>query len=93
MCLGVPGLLIEREGDTEIPSGLVEFAGIRRRVCLICTPDALPGDYVIVHAGVAISKLDAVEAERVLSYLREIEETNEWQASPEYSGGDDALRR
>ncbi len=87
MCLGVPGLLVERD-EAEIPSGLVEFAGIRRRVCLACTPEARLGDYVIVHAGVAISTLDPLEAARVLSYLEEIKENEGW-ADP---GGDDALR-
>lgn len=81
MCLGIPGLLVERDGtDVEIPSGLVEFAGIRRRVCLVCTPEANLGDYVIVHAGVAISRLDPVEASRVLSYLNEITENEGWES-------------
>jgi hydrogenase expression/formation protein HypC len=89
VCLGIPGLLVQRDsGEAEIPSGLVEFAGIRRRVCLACAPEARPGDYVIVHAGVAISTLDPVEAARVLSYLEEIKENEGWE-SP---GGDDALR-
>jgi hydrogenase expression/formation protein HypC len=89
MCLGIPGMLVERDlHDTDIPSGLVEFAGIRRRVCLVCTPDAKPGDYVIVHAGLAISRLDPVEAQRVLSYLEEFKESEGWE-----SGDSDALRR
>jgi hydrogenase expression/formation protein HypC len=82
--------LVERGGDkADIPSGLVEFAGIRRRVCLACTPEARLGDYVIVHAGVAISTLDPVEAARVLSYLEEIKVTEEW----DMPGAEDALRR
>ena len=94
MCLGIPGLLIERDGnDTEIATGLVEFAGIRRRVCLVCTPDANPGDYVIVHAGVAISRLDPVEAARVLSYLDEVKDNDGWEVPPAESGDHDALRR
>ena len=90
MCLGIPGMIVERNNtDAEIPSGLVEFAGIRRRVCLVCTPEAKLGDYVIVHAGVAISMLDPVEAARVLSYLEEIKDKDGW-AEPEDG---DALRR
>jgi hydrogenase expression/formation protein HypC len=93
MCLGIPGLLVDREEtDTEILTGLVEFAGIRRRVCLVCTPDAKPGDYVIVHAGIAISRLDAIEAARTLSFLDEIKETESWAPNFE-SGESDALRR
>lgn len=94
MCLGIPGRLVERDGgDAEIATGLVEFSGIRRRVCLVCTPDANPGDYVIVHAGVAISRLDPVEAARVLSYLEEIKDNEGWEELPGESGGRDALRR
>jgi hydrogenase expression/formation protein HypC len=89
VCLGVPGLLIERDDDVDLPSGLVEFAGVRRRACLVCTPEAKPGDYVIVHAGVAISTLDPVEAARVLSYLDAIRDNEGW-SEPEDG---DAIRR
>jgi hydrogenase expression/formation protein HypC len=71
MCLGVPGKLIERGGDDGgLEYGEVEFAGLRRRVCVSCVPDARPGDYVLVHAGIALCRIDADEAERVLAHLR-----------------------
>jgi hydrogenase expression/formation protein HypC len=75
MCLGIPGLIVERDdrGDA-LPSARVEFGGIQRKVCIACVPDAVPGDYVIVHAGIAISRLDAEEAERLLEHLRTIGE-------------------
>lgn len=73
MCLGVPGrlseLLPEQDG---LAHGVVEFGGLRRTVCLACVPGAVVGEYVIVHAGVAISRLDAAEAERLLEHLRQI---------------------
>ncbi len=79
MCLGVPGLVIEREAaEIELASGLVEFAGIRRHVCLALVPEAVPGDYVIVHAGIAISKIDPLEAERVFAHLRTIGDDDGW---------------
>ncbi len=79
MCLGVPGLVVERpEPAEELSLGVVEFAGIRRRVCLACVPDALPGDYVIVHAGIAISRVDPVEAQRVFAYLNETGDYGGW---------------
>jgi hydrogenase expression/formation protein HypC len=75
MCLGVPGRVVDlSEPADELPWALVEFAGVRRKVCMACVPDALPGDYVIVHAGVAISRLDAEEASRTLDLLEEIGE-------------------
>jgi hydrogenase expression/formation protein HypC len=54
-------------------AGLVEFAGVRRNVNLACVPDAQPGDYVLVHAGVAITRIDEAEAARVLSTLEELD--------------------
>ena len=51
------------------PHGLVEFAGVRRRVCLACVPEVVPGEFVIVHAGIAISRVDEDEAQRLLELL------------------------
>jgi hydrogenase expression/formation protein HypC len=79
MCLGVPGLVVERlEAAGELEFALVEFAGLRRRVCVSCTPEVRLGDYVIVHAGVAISRLDTEEAERVLDELRAMGDLDNW---------------
>jgi hydrogenase expression/formation protein HypC len=79
MCLGIPGMVIERDDPNVVmPFGLVEFAGLRRRVCLACVSEAQPGDYVVVHAGIAISRIDAGEAARVLEHLREMGETDGW---------------
>lgn len=70
MCLAVPGRLVSIEGlDPFQRSGRVDFAGIVKQVNLAYVPDALVGDYVLVHVGFAISKVDEEEAARVLSYL------------------------
>jgi hydrogenase expression/formation protein HypC len=76
MCLGVPGRLVERciVDPTALAAGLVEFEGLHRRICLELVPDAIVGDYVVVHAGIAISRIDADEAERLLQHLREMGE-------------------
>ncbi|MBI3463463.1 MAG: HypC/HybG/HupF family hydrogenase formation chaperone [Planctomycetes bacterium] len=82
MCLGVPGRVVEFEPDVaELPTALVEFAGIRRRVCMACVPDAQLGEYVVVHAGIAISRIDPAEAERVFAYLDEIGDKDGWDGS------------
>lgn len=79
MCLGVPGLVVERPSQAdELAWGVVEFAGIRRRVCLACVPEAQAGDYVIVHAGVAIDCIDPVEAQRVFVLLAELGDNEGW---------------
>lgn len=92
MCLGVPGLLAERlGGDGAAACGIVEFAGLRRRVWLGCVPDAVAGDYVVVHAGVAISKIDAEAAARLLEQLRVMAEDDGWRPAAEEAS--DEVRR
>lgn len=72
MCLGVPGRIAELREDPLLRTGVVDFDGVRRVVCLSCVPEAGVGDYVIVHAGFAISRLDETEAKRSLALLREM---------------------
>ncbi len=72
MCLAVPGQVVEWiERAAPFSSAKVEFAGIRRDVGMDCVPDAELGDYVLVHAGVAISRIDPEEAERLLQTFDE----------------------
>ena len=74
--LGVPGKLVEIFPPTELqlPMGKVEFGGIYKDICLAYTPEAQVGDYVLVHVGFAISRIDQAEAEEIFSYLNEIGE-------------------
>lgn len=74
MCLGIPGKILDvRAGD--LRTGRVAFAGIVREVCLEYVPEALVGDWVIVHVGFAISRIDEAEAARTLQYLEEMGES------------------
>jgi hydrogenase expression/formation protein HypC len=70
MCLGIPGRVTEVHDDAGLRMATVDFGGIRREVCLSCTPEADVGSYVIVHVGFAITLVDEVEAERTLDVLR-----------------------
>ena len=72
MCLGIPGKIIELFVKDETRMGKVDFDGVRLDVCLEATPEAQLGDYVIVHAGFAISTLSQNEAEETLEILRQI---------------------
>jgi hydrogenase expression/formation protein HypC len=75
MCLGVPGQLLDvRTDDLGIATGRVRFGGIVKDVCLAYVPEAKPGDYVLVHVGFALSRLDEEEARRTLAVLREMGE-------------------
>lgn len=78
MCLGVPGQILSIEpNELGMSNGKVSFGGIIKEVCLAYVPEAQIGDYVIVHVGFAISKVDAEEAEETLRYLRELGELHE----------------
>jgi len=71
MCLAVPGRIvsIQEEADDALRTAVVDFAGVRRQVSLAFTPEARPGDYVMVHVGFAISVVDENEAERIFQEL------------------------
>lgn len=72
MCLAIPGRIVDSENIGGSRVGNVEFGGIARKVYLDFVPEAVPGDYVIVHAGFAISLVDAEEAERTFALLEEM---------------------
>ncbi len=78
MCLAIPGQVLSVAGqDSHLRTGQVSFGGITKRVSLACVPDARPGDYVLVHVGLAISTIDEHEAQRVFEYLNEMDELAE----------------
>jgi hydrogenase expression/formation protein HypC len=82
MCLAVPGKILSMSGDEPLERmGRVSFGGIVKEVSLAYTPEAGIGDYVIVHVGFAISRLDEAEARRVFEYLRQIDELKEIEES------------
>ncbi|MEK7667321.1 MAG: HypC/HybG/HupF family hydrogenase formation chaperone [Gemmatimonadota bacterium] len=90
MCLGIPGEILETHaGDLGLRMGTVRFGGAEREVCLEYVPDVQVGDYVIVHVGVAISKVSEEEAQEVFGYLQEIQAL----AELEDTQGPDAVRR
>lgn len=71
MCLAVPGRVVAWiNRDPLFASAEVEFEGVRRLCHMACVPEVQPGDFVIVHAGVAISRVDEAEAFKTLRDLR-----------------------
>jgi hydrogenase expression/formation protein HypC len=72
MCLAIPGKIVEKQERDGALIGRVDFGGALREVYLDFVPEAEVGDYVIVHVGFALSRLDAEEAERTLGLLREM---------------------
>ena len=72
MCLAVPGKILEAQERDGMRVGRVQFGGIVREVSLDFVPEAAVGDYVIVHVGFAISRVDAEEAARTYKLLEEM---------------------
>lgn len=79
MCLAIPGKIqsIESRYEGLVRMAKVSFGGIIKEASLEMVPDADIGDYVLVHVGVAITKVDEEEAEKTFEYLREIGELDE----------------
>jgi hydrogenase expression/formation protein HypC len=78
MCLAIPGKLIEIKPDAAgVKMGKANFAGIVKQVCLEYIPDANLGDYVLVHVGFALQKVDEAEAARTYQALADLQQLGE----------------
>lgn len=83
MCLAVPGQILTIQGDDPLfRSGRVSFGGIVKQVNLSCVTEAKPGDYVLVHVGMALSIVDEKEAQEIFGYLKEMGDLEELGADP-----------
>jgi hydrogenase expression/formation protein HypC len=80
MCLAVPGRVESMASDDAgMQMGRVSFGGIVKDVCLSYVPDVAVGDYVLVHIGFALQKIDQEEAAQVFRYLEEMDELGDLQ--------------
>jgi hydrogenase expression/formation protein HypC len=77
MCLGIPGEVIAVHAREGLRFADVRFGGITREVCLECQPDAGVGDFVLVHVGFAIARIDRDEAARAWDVLEQLGQTDE----------------
>jgi hydrogenase expression/formation protein HypC len=82
MCLGIPGKVLEVREQDGLPMGKVEFGGIAKDICLAYTPEVQVGDYVLVHVGFALSRVDEQEAQEIFSYIQQIGELAEQDLEP-----------
>ncbi len=74
MCLGIPGEILETYERDGLKMARVRFGGVTREVSLAFTPEARPGDYVIVHVGFALQVLNPQEAQEVLNLFQELQD-------------------
>ena len=78
MCLAIPGKIVSISGEDPLERvGKIDFGGIFKNASLAYVPEVNVGDYVIVHVGFALSKVDEDEAHKVFEYLRQMDELNE----------------
>lgn len=77
MCLAIPGLVVETFERDGLRMAKVQFGGIVREACLEYVPDAAAGEYVLVHVGFAISRIDEAEAARTYELLEELDQLSE----------------
>ena len=77
MCLAIPGKVIETYDQGGLRMAKVQFGGITREACLEYLPETVTGEYVLVHVGFAISRVDEVEAQRTYQALLELDQLNE----------------
>ena len=78
MCLAIPGKVVSISGDDPVTRmGKIDFSGVIKQVSLAYVPEVQVGDYVIVHVGFALSKVDEAEAQKVFEYLKQMDELAE----------------
>jgi hydrogenase expression/formation protein HypC len=88
VCLGVPGRITEAAENAQgMLMGRVDFGGVGKEVCLAYVPEAKVGDYVIVHAGFAISVVSEAEAAETFEILRRMDELGDL-GTPDAAGGE-----
>lgn len=81
MCLAIPGKLLKVTSHAELArEGIVDFDGIKKSINITFTPEAKPGDYLLVHVGFSISQIDEEAAIRTLGMLRELSELDDLEA-------------
>jgi hydrogenase expression/formation protein HypC len=77
MCLAIPGKVVETYRQHDVTMGKIDFNGVFKRACLEHIPDAKPGDYVLVHVGFALARINESEARQVFDFLEEINQLDE----------------
>ncbi len=82
MCLGIPGKVLETYRENDVLMGKVDFSGVCKRVCLEHVAEVRVGEYVLVHVGFALSRLDEDEAGRVFALLEEMNQLDELKVPP-----------
>jgi hydrogenase expression/formation protein HypC len=76
MCLGIPGKIVEIYQSNGLKMGKLDFGGVTREACLEYVPEAMVGDYALIHVGFALNLVSEQEAQETLELLRQISEAD-----------------
>src|SRR5256885_8336092 len=81
MCLGIPGQVVTIFREHDLLMGKIDFGGVTKQACLETLPDVIIGDYVLIHVGFALAKIDEAEAKQIFAFLEGMNELDEVRAS------------
>ena len=87
MCLSVPGRVVDTYRENELAMGKVDFGGVVKSICLEHVPDAKQDDWVLVHVGFALTRIDETEARKIFELLAEMGGLDELAEGAEPTGG------
>lgn len=79
MCLAIPGKVVSTYSEHDVLMGKVDFSGVKKSVCLQHVPEVAVGDYVLVHVGFALQRVDENEARKVFEFLERMNQLDELQ--------------
>jgi hydrogenase expression/formation protein HypC len=91
MCLAIPGKVLDTYDQRGLRMAKVQFGGIVREACLEYVPETQVGEYVLVHVGFAISRVDEAEAERTYQALRDLDQLTELESPVVHEIGENAI--
>jgi hydrogenase expression/formation protein HypC len=86
MCLGIPGKVVKTFREHDVLMGKVDFSGVTKQVCLEHVPEVQIGEYVLVHVGFALSKIDEAEAQQVFEFLKSMNQLDELEVPSSRDG-------
>ena len=81
MCLGIPGQVVATYREHDLLMGKIDFGGVIKQACLEALPGAAVGDYVLIHVGFALARIDEAEAREVFAFLERMNELGELEYS------------
>ena len=87
MCLGIPGRVTAIYREHDLLMGKIDFGGVVKQACLETLPNLVIGDYVLVHVGFALAKVDEEEARQIFRFLEKMNDLGEIESPPDFLKG------